>query len=121
MAKLSYAESLVLVFVAVIVALYLFTRAAINNQELRTNVPKNNKSRNIGKFVRDILLKIRGLIRRKGRSRNPRNIKRSVNGIDISVGFFRLGFFRFKRYSETEYFGPFQKEEDAIKNCSNKP
>ncbi|MGC9104809.1 MAG: hypothetical protein ACP5JF_08515, partial [Candidatus Methanodesulfokora sp.] len=113
--------SLILVFVAVIVALYLFTRAAINNQELRTNVPKNNKSRNIGKFVRDILLKIRGLIRRKGRSRNPRNIKRSANGIDISVGFFRLGFFRFKRYSETEYFGPFQKEEDAIKNCSNKP
>jgi hypothetical protein len=93
------------------------TRATINNQELRTNVPKNNKSRNIRKFVQDILLRIRGLIRRKRRSRNPRNIKRSVNDIEISAGFFR-----FRRYSEVEYFRPrFQKEGDAIQNYSNKP
>jgi hypothetical protein len=37
----------------------------------------------------------------KRRSRNLHNIKRLVNDIEISVGFFR-----FRRYSETEYFRP---------------
>ncbi len=94
-----------------------FTRTMINNQKLRTNVPENNKSKNTGKFVQDILLKIRRLIRKRGRSRNSSNIEESTRYIKVSPS--GLEYYSKIRYSRSRPRG--RKHRRMPSNYRNGP